>query len=70
MENILKNNSKNFKYSNGRFFNIFVHVGLFLNVVLAILLTYLIIFDLWKWSTYKKNFMIQYGMDCPCTSLV
>jgi len=46
MENILKNNSKNFKYSNGRFFNIFVHVGLFLNVVLAILLTYLIIFDL------------------------
>ena len=46
MENILKNNSKNFKYSNGRFLNIFVHVGLFLNVVLAILLTYLIIFDL------------------------
>jgi len=45
MEKVLKNNSKTFKYSNGRFFNTFVHVGLFLNVVFAILLTYLIIFD-------------------------
>ena len=36
MEKILKNYSENLKYSNGRFFNVFVHVGLFLNFVFAI----------------------------------
>tara|TARA_B100001013_G_C24245871_1_gene299008 strand:- start:59 stop:271 length:213 start_codon:yes stop_codon:yes gene_type:complete len=39
-----KKHRENFKYSNGRFFNVFVHVGLLLNIVFVIWLTYLIIF--------------------------
>ena len=46
MEKVLKNHSQHVKYSNGRFFNIFVHAGLFLNIVFAIWLIYLIILDL------------------------
>jgi len=46
MEKVLKNHSQHVKYSNGRFFNTFVHAGLFLNIVFAIWLIYLIIFDL------------------------
>jgi hypothetical protein len=43
MEKSLKNHTDNFKYKNGKFFNVFVHVRLFLNIIFAIWLTYLII---------------------------
>ena len=45
MEKTLKNHNENFKHNNGRFFNVFVHVGVFLNIFFAIWLTYLIIFN-------------------------
>ena len=69
MAKTLKNHKENFKYGNGRFFNGFVHVGLFLNIVFAIWLTYLIMLDWLKLLTSKKMFMAQYGMASLFTSL-